>query len=190
MSVRTDRRRAILAAAARVVRTHGAGALTLDAVAHAAAVSKGGLLYHFPTKNALIAGMLAEELRRFEEEVERLRHEQEQRGAGGWLRAFVQATFALTPAEAGFNAALLAAATTDPAMLAPLREAFARWQARAVEDGLDPATATLVRLAADGLWFADLFDAGSPAGALRAEVLGRLLHLTDGGADGENRGKG
>lgn len=182
MSGRTDRRNILLAAAARVVRTQGAAALTLEAVAQAAGTSKGGLLYHFPTKNALIAAMLADELARFEREVERLERDDSRHGRGSWLRAFVRATFALTPAEAGFNAALLAAATADPAMLTPLREAFARWQARAVEDGLDPATATLVRLAADGLWFADLFAAGAPEGALRAEVLVRLLQFTENSA--------
>ena len=37
----------------------GPGAATLDAVAAAANVSKGGLLYHFASKDALAAGLLA-----------------------------------------------------------------------------------------------------------------------------------
>lgn len=37
---------------------HGAAAVTLDAVAAAAEVSKGGLLYHFASKDALVAGLL------------------------------------------------------------------------------------------------------------------------------------
>ena len=37
----------------------GPGAATLDAVAAAAGVSKGGLLYHFASKDALAAGLLA-----------------------------------------------------------------------------------------------------------------------------------
>ena len=37
----------------------GPGAATLDAVAAAARVSKGGLLYHFASKDALAAGLLA-----------------------------------------------------------------------------------------------------------------------------------
>ena len=35
-----------------------AGSATLDAVAAAAQVSKGGLLYHFASKDALAAGLL------------------------------------------------------------------------------------------------------------------------------------
>ena len=42
----------ILEAAERVVAEVGAARLTLDVVAQAAGVSKGGLLYHFPSKRA------------------------------------------------------------------------------------------------------------------------------------------
>ena len=37
---------------------HGPGSATLDAVAAAAGVSKGGLLYHFGSKDALVTGLL------------------------------------------------------------------------------------------------------------------------------------
>ena len=36
----------------------GAGHLTLDAVAKCAGLSKGGLLYHFPSKDLLLEAML------------------------------------------------------------------------------------------------------------------------------------
>lgn len=49
----------LLDAAERVVVESGATHLTLDAVAKSAGVSKGGLLYHFPSKEALLEGMLA-----------------------------------------------------------------------------------------------------------------------------------
>ncbi|MFD0884645.1 TetR/AcrR family transcriptional regulator, partial [Streptosporangium algeriense] len=48
----------LLDAAAEVLLTEGAGSLTLEAVARRAGVSKGGLFYHFPTKQALVAGMV------------------------------------------------------------------------------------------------------------------------------------
>ena len=40
------------------IRRDGAAALTLDAVAAEAGVSKGGVLYHFGSKRALIDGLL------------------------------------------------------------------------------------------------------------------------------------
>ena len=55
-------RERILAAAIEVIRTDGAANLTLDRVATAAGVSKGGFLYHFGSKDALMAGLLDETL--------------------------------------------------------------------------------------------------------------------------------
>jgi len=53
-----DTRKRLLGAAAAVVRRDGAKALTLDAVAAQAGVSKGGLLYHFASKRELLDAML------------------------------------------------------------------------------------------------------------------------------------
>ncbi len=50
-------RGALLDAAERVVLRAGAGQLTMDAVAAEAGVSKGGVLYAFPSKDALIDAM-------------------------------------------------------------------------------------------------------------------------------------
>src|SRR5919112_4767165 len=55
---RKSSREKILDAAAELVSEIGAGRLTLDAVAERASLSKGGLLYNFPTKEALLQGML------------------------------------------------------------------------------------------------------------------------------------
>ncbi|MHA7773188.1 TetR/AcrR family transcriptional regulator [Roseibium sp. M-1] len=59
----------ILNAALEVVRSRGAQGLTIDAVAEESGFSKGGVLYNFPTKDALITGMVEFLARQFEEEV-------------------------------------------------------------------------------------------------------------------------
>jgi AcrR family transcriptional regulator len=53
-----DRER-LLDAADRVIAKGGVASLTIDAVSEEAGVSKGGVLYSFGTKNALIEAMLA-----------------------------------------------------------------------------------------------------------------------------------
>ncbi|MGR3618427.1 MAG: TetR/AcrR family transcriptional regulator [Roseovarius sp.] len=58
----------LLDATEAVVLEMGATRLTFDAVAERAGVSKGGLLYSFPTKEALMEGM--EELLRLADAVE------------------------------------------------------------------------------------------------------------------------
>src|SRR3954470_23063844 len=55
---RANSRDRILDAAGEIVGEVGAGKLTLDAVAQRAGLSKGGLLYNFPSKDALLSGML------------------------------------------------------------------------------------------------------------------------------------
>ena len=58
-------RERILEAAERVVGDVGAARMTLEGVAQAAGVSKGGLLYHFPTKEALTEAMIERLVRGF-----------------------------------------------------------------------------------------------------------------------------
>jgi AcrR family transcriptional regulator len=48
----------IRVAAAKVIERDGAGHLTLEKVAAEADLSKGGLLYHYPSKDALLQGLL------------------------------------------------------------------------------------------------------------------------------------
>ena len=56
-----------------------------------------------------------------------------------------------------------------------LQAAADGWQARLVDDGLDPVTATVLRLASDGLWLCDLFGLAPPPAALRAVGSGDEL---------------
>lgn len=173
----TSTRLAILAAANEIVRTGGPAALTLAEAARVAGVSKGGLLYHFASKDALIAGMIEHALDTFEQDVD-AQARCEPVVPGQWLRTFVRVTFAARPEHAP-SLSILAAASVNPELLEPVSRYFERWHARAISDGCDPAMATIVRLASDGLWFADIFTTTSPQGAERANLLERLLTLID-----------
>lgn len=172
-------RRALLAAAGQIVQDEGIQRLTLEAVARGAGVSKGGLLYHFPSKETLITEFVADRLARFDAALAEAAALDGGPTPGRWLRAYVRLTFAPPQPGSDLTAALFAAAATSPALLAPVWAAFDRWQARAVADGLDPTVATLVRLAADGLWFADLFGAAAVDAPLRAAARDALVGLTE-----------
>ncbi len=167
----------VLRAAHRVVLRDGVSALTLEAVAREAGRSKGGLLYHFPTKEALIQGLIADPTARFDREVERLMALDPLPGPGKWVRAFLSATTEEAGSDYELTGGLLAAIANDPDLLEPMRAAYDRWQARAVADGLDPVVATLVRLAADGFWLGDIFAFASITEPLRSAVIGRLRTL-------------
>ncbi|MCR8632074.1 hypothetical protein [Paenibacillus radicis (ex Xue et al. 2023)] len=41
-------------------------------------------------------------------------------------------------------------------------------------DGLDPVRSTMIRLAIDGLWFAEMFGLAPPKGELRQKIIDGL----------------
>lgn len=170
-----DTRERLLRAAAAVIRRDGPQAMTLDAVAAEAEVSKGGLLYHFPSKQALHDALIDWWWERFEAQVE----DGDDGAPGGWIRAYLAACdVAGMPAEErATELGLVAAIAAEPERMSKVRERYAAWQERAIASGPDPVAATIVRLAADGLWLADVFELGAPDGALRERVLARLREL-------------
>jgi AcrR family transcriptional regulator len=168
---RPSARARLLDAAAAVVRRDGAQALTLDAVAAEAGVSKGGLLYHFHSKRELLDAMLERWLAEFDTEIAAAGAKT---FAGGYVRATDMSGWAAADraTEFGFLAALV-----DHPGMALVRERYADWQQRVVEATDDPVQATVARLAADGLWLADLLGLAPPEGELRERVLERLIEL-------------
>jgi AcrR family transcriptional regulator len=166
----TDTRRRLLDAATAVVRRDGARALTLDAVAAEAGVSKGGLLYHFKTKRDLLDAMLEGWLEEFASEIEA--------HPGSFTAGYVRASdmSGWAAADRATEFALLAAMVEEPGALERVRERYGEWQAQ-IAAGEDPVRATLARLAADGLWLADLLGLAPPGGELREKVIERLLDL-------------
>jgi AcrR family transcriptional regulator len=173
----TDTTRAnILGAAGRVTARSGALNLTLEAVAKEAGVSKGGLLYHFPNKEALISSMIDEHLGAWSKAVAAAKD----KGKGAFTRAFVKTTVTPTPLETQLGTGLLAAVALNPDLLGPAKKHYQAWQKQLEQDGLNPALATLIRLAADGLYFAELFDLAAPKGTLRKQVETRLINMTKG----------
>ena len=71
-SIATDARTRVLDAAERLTIARGVAGLTLEACAREAGVSKGGLLYHFASKEALVSGMLNRLAERIEGDWERV----------------------------------------------------------------------------------------------------------------------
>jgi AcrR family transcriptional regulator len=168
--------KAILNAANRIVIEQGVERLTLEQVAAEAGISKGGLLYHFPTKEALIKGMIDLYLERFTEDFNGTA-EKDGEPAGRWNRSYLTTTFADNQRTPRMSSGLLAAVATDPGLLAPLQERFREWVALLDQDGIDPTTAAIVRLVADGLWLVELFGLSSPDEAAKVKILQAMQDL-------------
>lgn len=167
----------LLKAANALLLEQGANALTLDGVAARAGVSKGGLLYHFPSKDALIQGMVERYLSDFEARIQaRLAHEQPT--AAQWAKAYLEASLEPDPEGMAVSAALLAAVAVNPALLEPMQARYAVWQAR-LDTLPDNVTAWMIRLAMDGLWITDLINIAPPTLDQRRQLATRLLGLLE-----------
>jgi AcrR family transcriptional regulator len=172
---RPNRRGQLLDAAIAVIRRDGAHALTLDAVAAEAGVSKGGVLYHFGSKRALVDGLIGSWLDTFDVQLD----------PDDFAASYVRACD-LSAAGPEINASefgMLAALIDDPEVLEVARDRYAEWMERMLGGALAREDAWLVRLAADGLWYSDLLGIAAPEGDDRRRLIGRLLAL----AAGESR---
>jgi AcrR family transcriptional regulator len=136
-----------------IVRDQGVAKLTLDEAARVAGLSKGGVLYHFKSKDDLIRGMVS----RMTESCDalHLRYYAEQpEGPYRWARTVVHTAFDPEgPGGDPASGALLAAIAINPELMAPIHEKYAQWVERVKSDSPDPLKAALICTAMDGFVF-------------------------------------
>ncbi len=170
----------ILDAAERIVLRDGPAHLTIDAVAAETPLSKGGVLYHFASKDDLIRGMIARRMDQFEAEMEQF-VKADPNPAGRRTRAFLS-TFTQCQGEGSARdricAAMLAAVANNPNLLEPFQARFRSWKQSITEDGLNPVAAAVATLAADGLWFGELLNFPPFEPGMRDQIIARLRLLT------------
>lgn len=168
----------ILIAAESVVLAQGVAALTFDKVAKAAEVSRGGVLYHFKSKEALVEAMVERFVSGFETAIDDL-VAKDREPVGRFSRAYIRASFEpVAPGDLDrLGSCIIAALNNEPDQLEPLRAQHRRWQKKIEDDGLDPVTATIIRHAVDGLWLGEAFTTNKLAAGMRAKVIARLLEM-------------
>jgi len=180
---RPSSREAMLDAAQEVVLEGGAGKLTLDAVARRAGVSKGGVMYNFPTKEALLKAMV-------ERLVEHNRHAHARLTAslpdrpGRSLKAYVMNSAQALDVDDKVSGALLAALNSDPALLAPVAEYFRGRFAKLAAD-VPFERAALVYLATEGLWTQELLQLSPFTPRQRAQLVRMLARMAEHGLEAE-----
>ena len=138
----------LLEAFSRIVLTDGERAATLDVVAAAAGLSKGGLLYHFPHRQALVDAMLVNLESLAAQDLERLAA-----APRGAAREFLATSLY---EDSALDRALVVASRLIQAGDDAARAAYARieknWLTAVLEDVGDPVVATAVVCMGDGLY--------------------------------------
>ncbi|WP_321822361.1 MULTISPECIES: TetR/AcrR family transcriptional regulator [unclassified Burkholderia] len=169
----------LLEAASEIATHHGVAALTLDAVAERAGVTKGALQYHFANKQGLLDALFGQATGRFATQMA-ARRAADSHGDGAAARAYLHAVLdtAQPAASTDVLRVLVASMITE-------QETRARWSVPMREwTRPDPvpleraATLMICRLAADGLWISELLDSVEISAELRAEIVRQLDRMT------------
>ncbi|MGW3584893.1 TetR/AcrR family transcriptional regulator [Streptomyces rubiginosohelvolus] len=183
--MRTSKRSQILEAATRVVQREGVKSVTFDSVAAEAGLTKGGLLYHFASRDDLVLAIHQHLADRWEADLvaaagkpatEATRDER--------LAAYTQVAIqSATRAEL----LLMLEGSTDAAHSAVWEAVTERWAPPPASTGDEPAALDrfIVRLAADGLWLYDSLTSQQLTSEMRRAVAERIADaLTqDGGTE-------
>ena len=162
-------RESILEAAIRVASRDGLLSMTLDNVAREAGVSKGGLIYHFASKDDLVRSLIAHFALQVEQALT-AKVADDPQPSGRWVRALVDscvlpptdlatgvANPLLTMSGMGkFHASLLAAVAVNPALLEPLREFGKKMRGRIQAEDPQALEQLLLWMALDGLFLWEL----------------------------------
>ncbi|MFE4501015.1 TetR/AcrR family transcriptional regulator [Rhodococcus sp. NPDC056743] len=144
-------RRAILDAAERTFSERGAN-VSLGDIATGAGITKGGLMHHFPSREALVYGVIEHSISRMWEEVHAnidLSENRPGKFARGYVRALTGDSDYLTNV---FNpTALMAVLGNTPEVEELYRRDAEKWTAAFTADGLPTPKMLVIRYAAEGL---------------------------------------
>ena len=142
----------VLNAAESVVVETGVQNFTMEAVAKRAGISKGGLLYIFPTKDQLILAMLDREVSRFSAEVS-LSSEAYSGDPHPTLRGYIETARSEDVSIADKAANLMAALIHAPTMLEPARLFHIKMLGQFDSYSLEGRRGRLAYLAIEGAFF-------------------------------------
>lgn len=185
--MRTSKRSQILEAATRVVQREGVKSVTFDSVAAEAGLTKGGLLYHFASRDDLVLAIHQHLADRWEADLVAAAG----KSAAEASRDERLAAYAQVAIQSATRAELLLMleGSTDAAHSAVWEAVTERWAPPPASAGDAPAALDrfIVRLAADGLWLYDSLTSQQLTSEMRRAVAERIADaLTqDGGTEGK-----
>ena len=173
-----ETREKIFLAAARIINEQTVDNMTLEEVASEAGISKGGLLYHFPTKEDLVEGLVNyyETLfnQELEKEIEKLSGNRDRP-----LTAYVNATFNFSSLSHQISQGVIAASVYYPDLLAPVQKRLANFTTQYSRHIKDEDLAKVIRLAADGLWLEEIMELNTLTSEEKSKIKEKLNQLAE-----------
>ncbi|RBQ14225.1 TetR/AcrR family transcriptional regulator [Spongiactinospora rosea] len=182
--MRPSSRTTILEAAQRIAGRSGIGSLTLDAAAQEAGLSKGGLIYHFASKEQLMLAVVEYVTASWEERMlAQLGKPLAEAGVAERVRAYAVVVSGAATSRA--DLAIFVDSVYDEALMKPWQDMLRRWLGAPSAADTRSVDLAVARLAADGLWLADASDTSGYDAETRAAIIARIDRLATGKEDEE-----
>jgi AcrR family transcriptional regulator len=166
----------ILDAAVKIAIAQGVLAVTIDSVAQAVGLTKAGLLYHYPSKDALLSAMLSHIGKILEQSVE-TEAASDPNPNRRWIRALLRVVMRQTGDPVKAFMVMLTVSINNPALMKPV-QAQVRSMMKRILKQPDGESELIAWLAVDGLllWqHLGILDADSKiAKKLLRHLLGSL----------------
>ncbi len=171
---KTPTRDKILDALEGILFDFGPARATLEAVAEAAGVSKGGLLYHFPSKQEMLIALVDRHTQRSIDQMASAV------AAGRSVgEVYLEMPSETWQGEASLLRSMIAIMRSDDGRDERLRAAVVKavrvWDAPLRESIADPVQAEIIRLVGDGLLLAALVDDYPTNTELHRKMMAQLL---------------
>ena len=167
----------ILAAAAELAKEKGAAHISIEAIAQRAGLSKGGLLYHFPRKDALIQALVEQHMAEVDAVLAEVETATGQRRTNAIARAIIELTREKVCEHKGKLEGLFLALAENPHLLAPLREHEMRVVERIRRTASDRELSLITVLVIEGIRSLELFGANPLVAEECSAVLERLTAM-------------
>lgn len=168
----------ILDAAIAIGSEKGLASLTVQAVADRAGVTKGGLLHHFPSKQALVEEVSKHLLSVLDREIEVYMQSEDENAYGRFTRSYIETVFSQKWSKSSNPLAALAiSAIADP----DARTLWSSWigkrlaRHRKTDSDFD---LEIARPAADGVWLKSFEASGRVFNTHQKKLKSKLIALT------------
>jgi AcrR family transcriptional regulator len=168
-------RKLILDAAERLVRDQGAAALTYEHVVAESGITRGGITYHFPTKDSLLRALVERDQERWEQLI--IAHQvRAADAAGARCVGYIRAATDHDEDHRRFVSGMLSAVAHDASLLDGCRALYRKQIARPRWTDAD-IEQLVPMLAADGLFWMEQFGFLSLPPATRRRLVERIEAL-------------
>jgi len=152
-----SKKQELLTNAAKIINEEGIQKFTMDYLAKKSGITKGGVLYHFDSKNKLLLEMNEMVIQIYEENIEHYRSQLS--GSYLFTRAYALSTiYFLNNNENNLLPAVFISSHEDQKSQQLWQSVLAKWDQAFDHDQGDPDKILELRMICDGIWFSIMYN--------------------------------